>query len=639
MSLLRGFNKYELNARTEKFAPKTYQTTANVMSPVTGAANSTGRAGTASVIQGYYNRLMMEGIVSDANESNVRKLCRDMFRYDPICGSTVEMLSTIPWSQVTLSGISDPKKREPYVRSVEAMNLQTVMPELTIDYLVNGLTISSLAWDKSNRHFIGLTPQDPEQCRITEVPFYGANPLIDIQFDAGMRELLELAKTDNRARQLIGDRQAELTEALNRGVIQLDPDTTAYIPRRTFASQKTGTPYLARAIPVWIIEKALMRGTIDLSYRRQKSILQLVVGSDEWEPTAEEVQKYVDLFLDADMDPMGAIVATPPDVNVNEISSASGFWRYDEMMDSTAVFKFRALGTSEAFVTGDVNLNTMEASLSLTLERIRYMRHVISQRFFYMTMFPYIAREHGFKRSKSENLQEVIGSDQFELQDTLFGRNTTLANDTPNIVFANREVFRPGDYEMPRLTWVKQLKPESDAAYLDIMDRMEEKGIPIPIRMQAAAAGLNISEILQGYDDDIKIRAAIAKVNKRMPPLREEPEEDGGYETDASLIEVASLPRYRSNRPGLANRKYPESLNQFRDPQTGKVLSKKGASVLIERKHKVAAEALSRIAQRENREVKDQIQHAKNKIKIMPANLEDITRLGPISKRVLYKMK
>lgn len=615
--MFKGYKQEVLASSTYMPRPRTLEITAN---QINSGGATRGPSTTATGIQGFFRKPLMENILIDSNKLQVREVARDAYFYDPISGAAVQLLSILPWSNVTLTGIKDDRVREKYSQSIANMNLMMLMPELTTDFLVNGTFIANAIFDEGQGCFTGIAPQDIDSCVITPVPLYGRDPLIDVRLDASFKRLLDMAQKDPRARDVVSDLGSEFEKAIKIGYMQLQPETTIYLPRREFSTQIEGSSYLQRILPYWIIEKALLRGTIELSYRRQKSILHLLIGDEEWEPTTEEMQNYVQLFLNADQDPTGAVIATRQGVVPTELGNASGFWRIDEISQFSNDSKYKALGISESIIVGDANLNTMDTAMSTFLERLRYMRFNISQRMFNGKLFPHIAVKNGFRAKKDQVRHEVQGSNKFDNQFSLFAGNMEITGSNYGVYAEN---FNPAEYQIPKLNWIKHLKPEADSAYMEILDKLEQKGLPIPLRMWAAAGGVNIAEMMYGYEDDVRIRKLADAHKKKLPRTKSD---DG--ESYASLItngegknavELMANPNVRKRLgfkllASTLNKRKPKRFGDFnfderhremRDPDTGKLLSKKGRRVREERVHKVAAEALSRIAQRDNYIIKN----------------------------------
>jgi hypothetical protein len=95
---------------------------------------------------------------------------------------------------------------------------------------------------------------------------------------------------------------------------------------------------------------------------------------------------------------------------------------------------------------------------------------------------------------------------------------------------------------IPTIHWGKQLKPEGDSAYMEMLNQMSEKGIPVPLRVMAAAGGLNIDDLLRQQDEDIDTRRKLQEYQKKLEEFKAPAEGEGEDEmAEASaLIALAS---------------------------------------------------------------------------------------------------
>ena len=86
---------------------------------------------------------------------------------------------------------------------------------------------------------------------------------------------------------------------------------------------------------------------------------------------------------------------------------------------------------------------------------------------------------------------------------------------------------------IPIVHWNKQLKPEGDTTYLDLLDRMTAAGVPVPLRAIAAGGGFNLDELLAQQDDDLNIRERIKVYTDKLAKFKAAAEgqgEEGGGE-------------------------------------------------------------------------------------------------------------
>jgi hypothetical protein len=168
------------------------------------------------------------------------------------------------------------------------------------------------------------------------------DPIIDMKVPKNLVELFN--SKDDRAKKALKNLpefykqavQGASTGGSNRGGggrgggnrIALDPASTVYIGRKTFSYSSIGTSAFRRLIPLWIMEKALMRGTMEQAYARQRAILHITMGDEVWEPTDQEMQAGANLFATANLDPTGAVVVTRQGVLTNEVRRGDDLWKH-----------------------------------------------------------------------------------------------------------------------------------------------------------------------------------------------------------------------------------------------------------------------------------------------------------------------
>ena len=121
------------------------------------------------------------------------------------------------------------------------------------------------------------------------------------------------------------------------------------------------------------------------------------------------------------------------------------------------------------------------------------------------------------------------------------------------------------EYEMPSIHWHKALKPEADKEYLELLTTLQGVGLPIPLRMWAAAGGLSIDELMSDLDDDKKLRNTIAeKTGVSVNPV-----EDAEIESEFSSLKEAYPKAY--NGFNKLKKKYSELSTLYNWNQCGYV--------------------------------------------------------------------
>lgn len=488
----------------------------------------------------------------------VMRLYRDMYYNDPVCGSAADLYSVLPFSDFSLGGVSDPKAMDVFMEACERLNARTLMPSVALDHLVTGQFIGSLLYNEKTKTFADIMPHAADNAKIDEVPLFGQDPVITVAIPDYVKSMLSNTESTRAQmlREMLGD---AIIEKLSSPSLELDPMSTIYIPRRTF-STGTGVSWFRRVLPIWLIEKNLYRGTLVESSRRQRGILHLSLGEgDDWIPTVEDMNFMTDLFRNADADPLGAIITTRTGVQADEVRQGGDFWKITDIWDNTSQFKMRAMGISESFLSGDANYANADNSMSVFIDSMRAYRDDITRKFFYNRLFPTISLVNGFSVNRKGKL---IRRDDL-LSDNNAKNLQTLADGSKLLI--------------PTVHWAKQLKPEGDSTYLDMLGTLTEKGVPIPLRAFAAAGGFNLDMLLSSQQEELAVSERVFEYQKKFKEMQKKygmaPAEEGGDGGMPSLSSSRSsvlAATGRSKPVGLLNRDYGERSEVHQYDHSGK---------------------------------------------------------------------
>ena len=251
---------------------------------------------------------LLEGMAYDTDDKFLFNIYRDIYNFDPIGGSYVDMFSTLPYSDYSFGGAKD-AMLEPFYEVNERLKISSMLPSITTDRMVTSAHVSSMLYNKQQKKFLDLMCHRYDHIDVYPLPFNNQDPILEWNVPQETRDVMQ---RDNdrvrRIREYIGN---DLCDKIDGGEkIELDPLGTIYLPRRPF-STGPGVSVYRRILPVWLIEKNLYRGTLIESGRRQRGILHAQLGDGmEWEPSVAEMQYITDLLLAADADPIGAVIAT-----------------------------------------------------------------------------------------------------------------------------------------------------------------------------------------------------------------------------------------------------------------------------------------------------------------------------------------
>lgn len=552
----------------------------------------------------------LEGLINYEDQKLMRNLYRDIYRYDMIAGTAVDFQSKLPYSEFTITGCTDKKVAQTFLDSVESLNLKSLLPYIAVDQFVLGSFVGTLNFDDNSRIFNAMLSHDLDNCEITPLPVYGMDPLVNVTIPMEWRKVLN--SNDPRIQDVQHLIPKELfAGSAGRGAsskVGLNPATTLYLARRGMTTDTIGQSYFNRILLVHFIEKALVRGTIDAAARRRRAITLITAGNDEfWDPTQEDLQNLAQLFMNADASPDNATIATRNDVQVQEVKAPTDFWKFDDIYDLATTAKFRALGISEAFMSGDATISTMETALSTFVENMTAQRQDMTRRVFYEKLFPMISSANDFRRSDDEDTPGVDGvpfvsESRFGSRDgrrnpgrhvyqTRSGLWSAFADGNSS---ANRQMYALDSTKklvIPTVQWLKRLKPEADQQYMDMLQALSDRGIPIPLRMMAVAGGSDLEEILAAMPEDIEIRNYIAEQKSQIA---------GGGDDDQGQ-QYASFGNLRQT-PGAVNRTFTgEEMEVGQFTATGKrqLISAKGKRALDEKTNKTMAIAAARVRERQ----------------------------------------
>ena len=295
-----------------------------------------------------------DGILPEATEDTLVPYYRDIYYFDAIGGSACDMLSTFPYSDWQLSGV-DTSRAPIYEDALARLGMRTLINEITLHYLVEGDFIGTLSYDPESRNFHDIFVHDRAYCRVIPAPFYSMQSMIQASANGRLNQFMN---TPHRYREmLLKSYPRQLLQKLSSGLHDLNPLLTLHISRRTLADRLSGSSsYLRRLLPVYLLEKALYRGTLIEANRRQRSTAHITMGDEDWTPSPEEIADTVAAFKTTELDPLGAFIGTRNGVTVTDIFPAGEGYKWQDVTESLTPIKLRSLSISEAFLAGDACL-------------------------------------------------------------------------------------------------------------------------------------------------------------------------------------------------------------------------------------------------------------------------------------------
>lgn len=429
------------------------------------------------------------GILPEYNENLLLQYYRDIYYYDSVGGATVDIISAFPFSEWTLAGVDNDKITK-YNESLARLNMRSLLQEVSNSYLVDSAFIGSLVYDPENKIFQDILIHDFANASITAQPFYAIDPVISVNTTNQLNQFLNAGSPF--VKEVMKCYPQQLIKTFMGGSTVLDPLTTLYLPRKGM-QDRTSASYLKRLLPVYLLEKILYRGTLTEAQKRLRSTSHIKVGDDTWEPNNAEMASILADFQRSELDPLGAWLITRQGVEVTDVRPAGEMWKWTDNIDTLTPFKLRALGISEAFLSGDANFATAETAVSVFMENMDAYRRFITYKMFTNKIFPLVAVLNGFYKDPKK------ARDVKNAGDLMFNLNNQ------------------NNLEIPEVHWHKSLEAKSAESDFDMLEKLSEKGFSVPMKMWAAAAGVDMNMMLRDLEEDLKIKEAISKITGMSP--------------------------------------------------------------------------------------------------------------------------
>ena len=563
---------------------------------------------------------ILDGFVDSGNDLQMRQIYRDLYYHDPICGTCVDIYSLLPFGDFSLSGIPDKEMLNKFLEMTETLRVKTLFPTMTIDQLVEGAITGAVMFNDKKKIFDTYLPLNLDFVELFTNPIHGGDPLMDIKVSDEAKRIFK-DKSDPRVKKIIDTLPDVLKDLFTKGTkLKLQTENGVYIPRTSRLSHKAeGISLFRRVVPIWLIEKALARGTIESAYRRQRGIMWVQMGDMDWIASPAEMQQMGSDVVMADRDPLGAVLVTRPGVQFSEIRDAQSLWKHSDVVDIYNPLKFKALGFSESLMSGELSIGSADSVMSVFNRQMRAHRDNMVRAFMYEKIFPYTSMANDFEKddkfmeTSSAHLDGPDG-DLATLQELsnyngkrVFKRRNGQYYAVADGQLRNLDGKDPSKYYNPTVNWHDSLRPEVQSEYLDTLDKLEQKGVPVPLRTLIAASGMSVGDIVASMDEDVELRKVMfdhmKKIKKFLPaPPEGNMDQTSLLDTVQDLMSTASAERRNVLDRGADFEGLDDSY--ARNVNNGPV-SLRGKKLINERANKAIAGASVLMAERENSKTRD----------------------------------
>lgn len=456
-----------------------------------GLSGSTGFGGNNAKVDRFnpvYDDLSRGTVAEDWIPRDPRlqnRMFRMMFARGTVEGPVVETISELVWSDFDIGGIQDKAILGTYQAAKEAVKVDRYLPDITKEHLVLGRAVVQMVLDPTAGIWTDMVIHDADYLKVGVIPRTGFMPKIDLMPNP---ELQAWARSqdprDVEAKR--GLPKALLDQFAQNQPVPLDPKITAYLPRRSFFNDIFGTSFYVRNIPLWGLEKAMINATLTGYRRRAGPITQIAVGSEEWEPTPEQIDALVSAYTAAEEDSVSSTIGTRYDVAFNQIRGGlNEMWKWSDEFAFIKEAKLAMFGVSEMILTGEYNVDTTTAP-TVFLERLKAHRKYIVDTFLMQKFFRALAVVHGFRQRSQAELSHRI----------------RVENDERDLV-------------LPTLSFHRNLDVAADAARADLLEKMEEKGLPVSMQeWNRTLGGGDLMARMKASAEDLEFRLRAMKLTQ-----------------------------------------------------------------------------------------------------------------------------
>jgi len=432
--------------------------------------------------------------------TNLHMMFRKIYLRDAIAGTVVDLFSNLPWgkSWELIFDTDDAKIKQMYNEMMEGIDLWGQLPMICRELQIIGRSISSLSFNERLGYWDSLVTIDPDFAMLEPVPISGHKPLIDVLSAPAWRNFAR--STDPRVVEMKSNMNpATLDMVQNQsGYIPLDPLNTLFLARRVNQYDHIGTSLFTRILPAWAYEMALWNASLIGARRRNRAILLITAGiEDDWLPTDEEVASLTNLFMQADEDPVGGVIAVRNGVEVSEVRDPTAIWGISQEFDFLSTIKMRSLGVSEAYLSGETNVSNMEAARTSLGKQILAFKETVLNDIFYKQIFPTFARIHNFQKRSTAELSH----------------NIRAGGHAKAYISAKAAMDIPmHSLVIPTLATEETLRPEGDPAWVEMLVQLKDLGLPLPLRILASAAGYDLDKAISMMGEDAVLRKRLVQL-------------------------------------------------------------------------------------------------------------------------------
>ena len=430
--------------------------------PMSGPMSATGKVVTTAPIFYDIRYFTPDKFYFPSSELEQNDVWRMVYKRDPVVGAGIDLYADFAFSEFDLLGIEDKYIRETYESMCQSLNLQSKLPDMSREFLIEGKVIPHLIFNDTLGYWRRMFIHNPDFIRVTPIPFMDEEPLIDMRIPVELKNYI--ASPDYRIQQMISKLPHSLASAmLSSSFIPLDNINVSYIPRKALGSDWKGTSILERLYRMLMFEDFLMNAALAVAQRNAVPLKLFKLGdaSANWYPSEEDAMAFSELLAIAEADPVSAIIMHSG-IDVDYVGVSDRFWNVAHEWDFITETKLIGLGVGKGFLTGESSFAAAVSQLQTFVQKVAGLRTKLEHEWLLPKVFKTVAQINQFyKRSDAELAHRI----RVDVEDR--------------------------DLIIPKLKWHRSLEPTQETALLSIWQELKEKGL-VSDRTLAAGSGVNL---------------------------------------------------------------------------------------------------------------------------------------------------
>lgn len=412
---------------------------------------------------------------------------RMFFKLDNIAGPVTEMISDLPYSDFQLSGEGvDGEIKDTYETMCDEVNLRSLMPKMTREFLVVGEACPHLFYDDVERIWTYCALHNPDQLEVIHSPLLPMQPIVQFMPDERLREIV------TSSHPMISQVRESMPPDLVRRVMAREPITLhplnfTLIARKMHDYDVRGTSIFSRLWRAFMLEDAVFSAAIATARRMATPLKVAKLGdaSSNWIPPPDQHRKLLSLIAQQEADP-GAWLVWHFGLNFELVGVQERVLPITQYYPLIEQIKLAALGVSKAFISGETSYSSAAAGLTVFIQRLHGLRGYMESSWLYPKFFRPIAEMNGWIKPTQAELSHRV-----------------------RVKRSKTELRERNRYIVPEVKWERSLDPNVDNERVSAIVSLEGIGMKFSKRTKMACVGADYETELKQIKAEVELEREV----------------------------------------------------------------------------------------------------------------------------------